>query len=635
MKKIIAVQEYLNSKEISTFLKNKFLFGILDSEDNKKILVDRFSKIYSNSSIDIVTDKNHPKFLKILNYTFVTLLSLIFKTEFKTNYVISQISINKYDFNLNIYVKSECDFKFNPLNISSMIKKYLKKTKSLDRTYLSDIKSLKLNKYEHKQLILYKIDNNKNVCKIYSNEINEEVIAVDSILCELKNIYKYEILNVSALQVTDSKFSKNIICFKVNGFAAWNNESFNNIKKLIIELKKYDHREINNNYKLYFFNDDIGSGFPYWTNKGVVVKRKIQNKLDSIIQKINCCQVESPIFGSSSLYEKSGHLFFYSKTMFPMIKLEHENLMLRPMTCPHHCIYFKHMQLSYKNIPFRIFENSMLFRYEHSGGLKGIERSRIMELPDLHSFIDKKNIHSEISFLIDLIFNFLKTCNIEIYKINLSIHNEKKMLNDNQCFDNIWNYSKSTLVSILKSKNIKFEIMKNEGAFYGDKIDFQVLSKLNQEITISTIQLDFQLPVKFNLSYVNNKNEKITPVIIHTALIGTYGRFLSILLEQNKGLPFWCSSNQIYIISINSNVIDYATDVFKILKKNNYSCYFDDSDNRIAYKINNAYKQYYNFVIVLGDKEKQLNTITIQQLIGKQQKSTVTFSKLIEFFNKK
>lgn len=383
-------------------------------------------------------------------------------------------------------------------------------------------------------------------------------------------------------------------------------------------FQKNDHREINKKLKFFHFSENVGSSLPIWLPNGELVKHLIKQYLKKLETEYNFNFVTTPVLGKIEMYKTSGHLEHYQEYMFPAIKVNEQKLMLRPMACPHHCKVFCHQNYSYQDLPVRMSENVLLFRYEKSGAIHGLERVRQMELKDAHIFLPKNKsiIKKEITNCFFMIKTALRKLGLKIDKIYLSLHdseNMKKYYHD----INLWKKTENILEEVLTELKVTFEKVKGEAAFYGPKIDFQVNTVLQHDVTISTIQLDFLLGEKFKLKYRTKKQNKgeifATPIVVHLGTIGTYERLLSLLLEQKNGwLPFWLSPAQIMIFSMNNDETakKYAQKVFEFLKSHDLRVEMMDVNKKISENIKLAWERKVPVHIFLGKQETESKTIT-------------------------
>lgn len=423
--------------------------------------------------------------------------------------------------------------------------------------------------------------------------------------------------------------SNNIQLTRIYGTSWETKEELKQYIALIADRKERDHRKIGKDMNIFMFSKLSGQGFPIWLEDGSIIKNKIQNYLRETERKYNFTEVQTPDFGSEELYKTSGHLEHYGEDMFPTLEVDNEKLIMRPMTCPHHIIVYENKRRSYRELPIRISEHARLYRYEKSGALTGLERVRSMELTDSHIFARKDQIAVEFKNAYKLITEVLTKFNIEIDYISLSLRDplDKEKYFDN---DKMWNDAEQQLRDVLKEMKVEYKEVMGEAAFYGPKLDIQVKTALGHEITMSTLQLDFLLPEKFDISYIDANEDKIRPVIIHRGLIGTYERFMAILLEQTKGdLPFWISSRQVAIIPVlNDSHLKYAKEVKKQLEESGILVSLDDRNERLGKKIREAQTSKTKYQIVLGDDEVKNKTINYRAY-GSDKKEILTLDEFI------
>ena len=416
---------------------------------------------------------------------------------------------------------------------------------------------------------------------------------------------------------------------------AWETkEDLEEYLNLLQERKERDHRKLGKEMDLFMFDLLSGQGFPIWLEDGMKIRNRIMKEILNLDSKYGFCEVSTPIVGEQKLYETSGHWQHYKDDMFKPIDCDNENLILRPMTCPHHVLIYRSKRRSYRELPIRFSEQSPLFRYEKSGALTGMERVRAMLLTEGHLFVRKDQIVQEFKHCYNMINEALNLFNIKIDYVSLSLRdpeNKEKFFDD----DKMWNQAENDLRKVLKELNVVYDEKIGEAAFYGPKIDIQIKTVLGHEITMSTLQLDFLLPKKFELEYINSNNEIETPIMIHRGLIGTYERFLAILLEQTKGnLPFWLAPKQIAIIPVlNDKHLDFAEKIYNDLKLNNFYVEIDDRNERLSKKIRDAQTSKVKIQIVIGDEEVESKTLSLR-FYGEQQVINIKANKLIDYLEK-
>ena len=432
-----------------------------------------------------------------------------------------------------------------------------------------------------------------------------------------------KIMNFKLLSIAGAYWrgdSDNIQLTRIYGTSWETKEKLDAYIALVADRKERDHRKIGRDMNIFMFSQLAGQGFPIWLEDGTIVKNKIQQYIKETERRYGFTEVQTPAFGLEELYKTSGHLEHYSDDMFSAVEAENERLIMRPMTCPHHIIVYKNKRRSYRELPIRLSEHARLYRHEKSGALTGLERVRSMELTDAHIFARKDQIADEFKNAYSLIQEVLEKFDIEIDYISLSLRDpeDKEKYFDN---DKMWNNAENQLRDVLNEMKVEYKEVIGEAAFYGPKLDIQVKTVLGHEITLSTIQLDFLFPEKFDVSYIDANEQKVRPVMIHRGLIGTFERFISILIEQTKGdLPFWISPRQATIIPVsNEHHLVYAKNVKEILEKEGIIVHFDDRKERLGKKIREAQTSKTKFQIVIGDQEVSNKTINVRAYGSKDQ----------------
>ena len=384
---------------------------------------------------------------------------------------------------------------------------------------------------------------------------------------------------------------------------------------MLEEAKQRDHRKIGKDLDLFMTHELVGSGLPLYLPNGATIRRLLERYIQDKEIALGYKHVYTPSLANVSLYKTSGHWDHYKDDMFPAMKMDNEELVLRPMNCPHHMLIYKYKLHSYRELPIRIGELANDFRYEDSGSVCGLERVRQMCQNDAHLFVRPDQIKEEVGNVLKLIqevyqkdFGFSPDC--FKYRLSLRDKENKEKYIDN---DEMWETAESQLRAILKELNIDFYEAKGEAAFYGPKIDIQIKTALNHDVTIPTCQLDFALPERFELEYVGEDGAKHRPVVIHRAILGTSDRFISFLLEETKGaLPLWLSPVQVKVLSIADRHIEYAKKVVSKLASENLRVEIDDRSEKIGYKIREAQLQKIPYMLIIGDKEVEQNQVGVR-----------------------
>lgn len=383
---------------------------------------------------------------------------------------------------------------------------------------------------------------------------------------------------------------------------------------LVKEAQERDHRKLGKDLGIFMFSDLVGRGLPMWLPNGFIVRRALSDYIMDKEIALGYKHVMTPSLATVDLYKTSGHWDHYHEDMFPSMKREDddEEYVLRPMNCPHHMMIYKNFMHSYKDLPLRIAEIANDFRFEGSGSLCGIERARAFTQNDSHIFCRPDQIESEVDNVIKLILDVYKDFGFQKYSFRLSLRDEN---NAEKYFgnDELWEKSENALRKILQDSGAEFYEAKGEAAFYGPKIDVQVRSALGHDVTLSTVQLDYQLPEKFELEYVDENNERVRPVVIHRAILGSLDRFVAFLLEETKGvLPLWLAPVQIEILPISDKFIDKCKDVEMELKKQGFRVELDERNEKIGYKIRSAISQKIPYILVMGENEINNGTVSVR-----------------------
>ena len=382
--------------------------------------------------------------------------------------------------------------------------------------------------------------------------------------------------------------------------------------RLLEEAKQRDHRKIGKELELFMTHELVGSGLPLYLPNGAKIRMLLERYIADKEVELGYNHVYTPSLANVELYKTSGHWDHYKEDMFPPMKLDNEEIVLRPMNCPHHMLIFKNKTRSYRDLPIRIGELAHDFRYENSGNVCGLERVREMCQNDAHLFVTPDQIKQEVGKVVELILSVYKDFGFKDYTFRLSLRDpqdKKKYFDD----DEMWESAESQLRQILTELNLNFYEAEGEAAFYGPKLDVQIKTALGHDVTISTCQLDFLLPRRFELSYIGEDNKEHIPVVIHRAILGTFDRFISFLIEETKGaFPVWLSPVQAKILPITDVQLEYAKEVEAKLKSKGIRVEVDDSNEKIGYKIRKAQLEKVPYMLVMGAKEVEANAVAVR-----------------------
>ena len=453
--------------------------------------------------------------------------------------------------------------------------------------------------------------------------------------------------------VESTKLLKNFKLLKASG-AYWKGDSNNKMLQRIYgicfetpedleahlkeleEAKERDHRTIGKDLEIFMLNDLVGKGLPLWLPNGYTLWRIIQNYITEKEVQNGYLHVHTPDLGNVELYKTSGHWDHYKDDMFPSMKLDDEEYVLRPMNCPHHMVIYGNKLHSYRDLPLKIAEVANDFRYEAAGAVKGIERARCFTQNDSHIFVTPEQIGDEFKGVLNLIIDVYNDFGIDItkHKFRLSLRDKNDKVKYYQD-DNMWDTAESALRNVLNEIGVDYFEAEGEAAFYGPKLDILIKPAVGNEVAIPTIQLDFLLPKNFDLTYIDQDGTKKTPIVIHRAILGSLDRFIAFLLEETKGvLPLWLAPNQINVIPVNNNYhLEYAKEVVSKLKENGFRVILDDRDEKLGYKMREAQIKKYPYNLILGQKEVDSKTISYR-LHGEEETTNMEIDKFIEKLRK-
>lgn len=428
---------------------------------------------------------------------------------------------------------------------------------------------------------------------------------VDSVK-ECKN---FKLLKVSGAYYKGD--SNNKVLQRIYGVCFDTKEDLEKHLAALEDAKERDHRKIGKELDLFMGHELVGPGLQMWLPNGAIIRYELEKYIKEKEVKLGYNHVYTPYLASTELYKVSGHWDHYKDDMFPPMKMDNEELVLRPMNCPHHMLIYKHKLHSYRDLPIRIGELAPDFRYEASGAVCGLERVRQMCQNDAHLFVRPDQIKEEVSNVVNLILEVYKDFNITDYAFRLSLrdkNNTEKYFDD----DEMWEKAESELRKVLTELGIDFYEAEGEAAFYGPKLDVQIKSAIGHDVTLSTCQLDFLLPERFDLTYIDENGQKARPVVIHRAILGTFDRFMAFLIEETKGaFPLWLSPVQVNIIPVNNEYhLKYAEKVMEQLSDKNIRVKFDDRDEKLSYKMRESQSHKIPYTVIIGDKEKDNKTVS-------------------------
>ncbi len=383
--------------------------------------------------------------------------------------------------------------------------------------------------------------------------------------------------------------------------------------KRLEEAKKRDHRKLGKQLGIFTLSEKVGQGLPLWLPNGAKIRRTIERYIVDLEERMGYHHVYTPHLASVELYKTSGHWDHYRDDMYPPMNIDHEELVLRPMNCPHHMMIYRNELRSYRDLPLRIAELGTMHRYEMSGALAGLQRVRAMTLNDAHIFCRPEQLKSEFKRVVELIQHVYRDFGIEDYYFRLSYRDpedtEKYVQNDD-----MWEKAQTTLKETMDEMDLEYVEAEGEAAFYGPKLDVQVRTALGKDETLSTVQLDFHFPDKFDLEYIGEDGQAHRPVVIHRGVVSTMERFVAFLLEYYAGnLPVWLSPEQVRIIPVADQFLDYGREVESALQSKGIRASVDSRNEKMGYKIREAQLQKIPYMLIVGGKEAQNRTVSVRE----------------------
>lgn len=438
----------------------------------------------------------------------------------------------------------------------------------------------------------------------------------------------FQLLNVAGAYWRGD--SNNKMLQRIYGTAFFDKKDLKAFLKMQEEAKERDHRKLGKELGLFAISQEVGQGLPLWLPKGATIRRVIERYIVDREERLGYSHVYTPIMAKVDFYKQSGHWDHYHEDMFPPMKMDNEELVLRPMNCPHHMMVYKNDIHSYRELPIRIAELGLMHRYEMSGALSGLQRVRGMTLNDAHVFVRPDQIKDEFKRVLELILAVYKDFDITDYKFRLSYRdpeNTEKYFDD----DAMWEKAQTMLKDAMDEMEMDYFEAEGEAAFYGPKLDVQVKTAIGKEETLSTVQLDFLLPERFDLTYIGEDGEKHRPVVIHRGVVSTMERFVAYLIEEYKGaFPTWLAPIQMQIIPVNRDAhFDYAKEVEDKLVRAGLRVEIDDRNEKLGYKIREAQTQKIPYALVVGDQESENGTVNIRRY-GSKDSETLSVDDFIK-----
>ncbi|KRN13391.1 threonyl-tRNA synthetase [Fructilactobacillus fructivorans] len=592
------------AKSISVSLAKKAVAAKLDGK-----MIDLMQPLDQGGKIDIITSGSDES-LQILRQGAAQLLETAVKEKYH-DIRIGEISADKDGFFVDTDKEDRQVSSDELEELASKMKKIIKNNATVNRVYLSKDDALKeVDGDPYQAKLIAKIDSDNIL--FYSID-GVKTLAQGVVAPSLKDLKHFKLLSVAGAYWEGK--SSNPMLQRIYGTAFFKADALDEDLKHRKEAKERDHRVIGNNLDLFFVDPKVGAGLPYWMPKGATIRRTIERYITDKEIAHGYQHVYTPVLANLDLYKQSGHWDHYRDDMFPPMKMDDDEMLeLRPMNCPSHIQIYNHHIRSYKELPLRIAELGMMHRYEKSGALSGLQRVREMTLNDGHTFVAPDQIQEEFKKILNLMMEVYHDFDINNYTFRLSYRdpkNTKKYFDD----DAMWNKAQTMLKGAMDDLGLDYVEAEGEAAFYGPKLDVQTKTALGNEETLSTIQLDFMLPERFDLHYVGEDGEEHRPVMIHRGIVSTMERFTAYLIEMYKGaLPTWLAPDQIQIIPVSDDKHgDYARKLNEKFRALKLRSNVDERGEKMGYLIRDAQTKKIPYTIVVGDDEIKNNTVSVRK----------------------
>jgi len=608
---------------ISPGLKKKALAGKVNGE-----LLDLRTPIEQDGSLEIIT-QDAPEALEIMRHSTAHLMAQAIKRLYKDTKV--QLGVGPVIEN-GFYYDIDMEESITPEDLGKIekeMKKIVNSNIEIERKEVSREEAIQLFKEVGDELKLELIDAipaGEKVTIYQQGEFFDLCRGVH--VPSTGKIKEFKLLSVAGAYWRGD--SDNQMLQRIYGTAFFTKADLDEHLRLLEEAKERDHRKLGKELNLFTNSQKVGQGLPLWLPKGATIRRIIERYIVDKEVSLGYQHVYTPVLGSVELYKTSGHWEHYQDDMFPAMEMDNEDLVLRPMNCPHHMMVYKQGIHSYRELPIRIAELGTMHRYEMSGALSGLQRVRGMTLNDAHIFVRPDQIKEEFIRVVRLVEAVYKDFGFENYSFRLSYRDPadtEKYFDD----DAMWEKAQSMLKDAMDELDLDYYEAEGEAAFYGPKLDVQVKTALGKEETLSTVQLDFLLPERFDLTYVGEDGKQHRPVVIHRGVVSTMERFVAFLIEEYKGaFPTWLAPVQVQVIPVSPTVhLEYAKKVQEQLQLAGIRVELDSRDEKIGYKIREAQMQKIPYMLVVGDKEVEDKAVNVRKY-GEQNSETVDFQAFLQ-----
>ncbi len=603
---------------IAPGLKKKAVAAYVNDE-----LFDLNRPIYEDAQLDIIT-KDQSEAFEVLNHSTAHLMA----QAVKRLYPDAKFGVGpaiKDGFYYDIATRHKITDEDLP-KIENMMRRIVKEQENMKREEISKEEALERFKDDpYKKELIEELPQGDTISIYTQGEFVD--LCRGGHIGNTRHIKHFKLLSVAGAYWRGD--SDREMLQRIYGTAWFSKEALEEHLKVLQDRKERDHRKLGKELKIFMHDKKAGQGLPIWLPNGYTIRRTLEDYVYDLERKNGYLHLSTPVLGTKELYQTSGHFDHYQDDMFPLMNDDDETFVLRPMSCPHHMIVYNSELRSYRDLPLRYAEIVTQHRYEASGALSGLERVRAMTLTDSHIFARKDQIKSEVLNAYQLILQVIKDLDLTIDYVELALRDKTKgKFHDD---DQLWDEAEATMKSLLDEEGIAYKEVKGEAAFYGPKVDIQVRTAMDHVITMSTVQLDFLLPERFDLTYIGKDGEKHRPVVIHRGLISTWERLMSILLEQYKGaFPTWLAPTQMRLIAVNKEAHgEFAQALHEEFIEAGFRSSIDLREEKLGYKIREAQTQKIPYQLVIGDKEVEGNTVTYRRY-GQKEQTTVSLKDFID-----
>lgn len=605
------------AKSISISLAKKAVAGKVDGN-----FVDLNQPLKEDGSIEIITKDSNDGLVVLWRTAAQVLANALHELYPNMKFGLGDVTEHGFYFDTDNSEGQVAETDFE--KISQKMSEIIKANLPIERVEFSEEEALNLVSGDEYQEELVRDVANKNNGRVVAYKQGDFIDITDGVVLSSTGEVKiFKLLSVAGAYWKGA--SSNPMLQRIYGTAFYKQKDLDAELQRQKEARERDHRVIGNELDLFFVDPKVGAGLPYWMPNGATIRRVIERYIIDKEVAWGFQHVYTPVLANLNLYKQSGHWDHYREDMFPPMDMgDGEMLELRPMNCPSHIQVYNHHKRSYRELPLRIAELGMMHRYEKSGALTGLSRVREMTLNDGHDFIEPDHIEDEIKTLIKLMTEVYNDFDITDYRFRLSYRDPK---NTEKYFDDdeMWEKSQSKLKAAMDDMGLEYFEAEGEAAFYGPKIDVQTKTALGGEETLSTIQLDFLLPERFDLKYIGADGEEHRPVMVHRGIVSTMERFTAYLTEMYKGaFPTWLAPHQVDIIPVKNDLhMDYVNDLSSKLRAHGIRGTVDDRNEKMGYKIRQAQVNKIPYTLVIGDEEVSNGTVTVRKY-GEEKTNTMT-----------